>query len=60
MELDCVENRDVQALMQEPVPSTNTPERRGSQHIRRTLPSVLDYSITSSDVMQREIAERMD
>src|SRR4030095_2812997 len=46
--------------MHKSVSSPNTPERGGSQLVSRTLSRVLNNAISSSNVVQRKIAERMD
>src|SRR5689334_5822059 len=60
MELDRVEDRDVQTLVHEPVAGADAPQRRCAHHVGRTLPSVLNDSISSADVMKRKVAEGMN
>ena len=60
MKLNHLGNGDVQALMQEPVASANSPQRRGPYLICGALPAVLHDAVTGANVVQSEIAERMD
>jgi len=46
--------------MHKSVSSPNTPQRCGSHLVSRTLSCVLNDAISSSNVVQRKIAERMD
>src|SRR5262245_44518659 len=46
--------------MHKSVASPNPPKRCGSHLVSRTLSRILNDAITSSNVVQREVAERMD
>ena len=60
MKLNDVEDGDVQALMQESVPSANSSEWRCAHLVRGALACILNNAITGADVVQRKIAERVD
>ena len=55
--LDCVVKRQRPQVVHEAGLHAQTPERRSPQFVRSVLRSDLDDSISSSDVMQQEVAE---
>ena len=60
MTLNRVEHGDGQAIMHKAIASAKSPERRCADLVRRALATVLDNSISSTDVVQSKIAEGMD
>src|SRR5262245_42892168 len=60
MSLDCVENRDGQPIVHEPVPSPNTPQRRSANLVRGSLARVLDNAVTGTNVVKRKVGKRSD
>src|SRR5882672_920081 len=51
---------DVLAVMHQPAAGAHAPERRRADLQPGSLSAVLDDAIAGTDVMQREIAERVD